>query len=361
MFCKNKKCQAEIPDGALFCQYCGHRQEPKPRKRTRRPNGTGTVYYMGDGRKRPWRACRDGITIGYAPTKADAMRLLESMATKTITEKYNLSFSEVYEEWKAEHFRDISKKGIEGYTAAYTHLSPIHAKRFRDLRVKDFQSVIDQLTERGYSVSAMSKLKQLAGQMYKWAMREDIVATNYAPFIKLPEEVKKEKDIFTADEIERIKADDSDTAKIVLMMIYTGVRINEIFSAKKENYHSEYFISGSKTDAGRDRIIPIPPVVRPHFEYFASRCETLLLDGYEGNKTLRNFRARDYTELLARLEIPHKTPHSTRHTYTSMAVKNGVKPEMLQKILGHASYTTTADVYTHANAADLVNEALKIR
>ena len=50
-----------------------------------------------------------------------------------------------------------------------------------------------------------------------------------------------------------------------------------------------------------------------------------------------------------------KTPHATRYTYTSRAVKEGLAPEMLQKILGHTNYSTTANIYTHIDAETLVD------
>ena len=53
--------------------------------------------------------------------------------------------------------------------------------------------------------------------------------------------------------------------------------------------------------------------------------------------------------------IERKTPHATRHTYASRAVKEGLPPEMLQKILGHADYSTTANIYTHIDAQTLVD------
>ena len=48
------------------------------------------------------------------------------------------------------------------------------------------------------------------------------------------------------------------------------------------------------------------------------------------------------------------SPHATRYTYASWARKSGVAPEALQKILGHASYTTTASIYIHADAEQLI-------
>lgn len=52
--------------------------------------------------------------------------------------------------------------------------------------------------------------------------------------------------------------------------------------------------------------------------------------------------------------VERKTPHATRHTYASRARKAGMPPEILQKILGHADYNTTANIYVHADAEELV-------
>lgn len=61
-----------------------------------------------------------------------------------------------------------------------------------------------------------------------------------------------------------------------------------------------------------------------------------------------------YYPLLDKLGIERKTPHATRHTYASRARRAGMPPEILQKILGHADYSTTANIYVHTNAEELV-------
>ena len=80
----------------------------------------------------------------------------------------------------------------------------------------------------------------------------------------------------------------------------------------------------------------------------------MLLSGYTGDKVSENFRRRNYYPLLDKLGIERKTPHATRHTYASHARKAGVPPEILQKILGHADYSTTANIYVHTDVEELV-------
>lgn len=164
-----------------------------------------------------------------------------------------------------------------------------------------------------------------------------------------------EKEIFTDADIAKLEADGSEAAKIVLMLIYTGMRIGELFQLPLADYHGNYAVGGEKTEAGRNRIIPIRPKGQGYFAYFAGHAEgPLLLSGYTGQKRPENFRNRDFYPLLKRLDIPRKTPHSTRHTYASWARKSGMQPELLQKILGHADYNTTANIYVHTDIEEII-------
>lgn len=348
------KCKAEMPPGALYCPRCGKKQLPEKRKALKRPNGTGTVYKLQGRRTRPWVAAKGKIIIGYYPKRTDAFEALERLVGKDITERYNMTFSEVFEAWKAEHYKTITKSGEASYDRAYDVFQSLHGRKFRDLRTSDFQAVVDKHMTKTHST--VSKYKQLLTQMYQWAIREEVCTTNFGKFVRVPENRKKEKEIFTDEEIKKLEKDGSEAARIVLMLLATGMRIGELFSLPLSDYHETYVIGGSKTEAGRGRVIPIRPEGREHFAYFAKQATgPLLLSGYVGEKRLENYRKRNYYPLLKRLGIERHTPHATRHTYASRAVKEGMAPELLQKILGHADYSTTANVYTHIDVDTLVH------
>lgn len=347
------KCGAELMPGSVYCHICGKKQVAEKRKALKRANNTGTVYKLSGRRKAPWVAAKNKVVIGYYERKTDALDALERINGKSLTDRYNMTFAEVFDAWKTEHYKEIGKQGIESYNNAYRIFAPLHGKKFRDLRAADFQAVLDPHMAKSHST--VNKYKQLITQMSNWAIREEICTTNFAKFVRLPENVKKEKDIFTEEDIRKLESDNSDSAKIVLMLLATGMRIGELFSLPLADYHGDYVVGGEKTEAGRNRIIPIRPEGKQYFAYFADRANgNLLLSGYDGQKVPANFRRRDFYPLLDRLDIERKTPHSTRHTYTSRAVKEGLAPEMLQKILGHADYSTTANIYTHIDAETLV-------
>lgn len=348
------KCGTTLVPGAVYCHLCGKKQVTERRKALKRANGTGTVYKLAGRRKSPWVAAKNKVIIGHYERKTDALDALERLNGKSLTERYNMTFAEVFDSWKEEHYKEIGKQGIESYNNAYRIFTPLHGKKFRDLRTADFQSVLDPHMTKSHST--VNKYKQLITQMSNWAIREEICTTNFAKFVRLPENVKKEKDIFTAEDIRKLESDKSDAAKIVLMLLATGMRIGELFSLPLADCHGDYVIGGEKTEAGRNRVIPIRPEGKKYFAYFAKRATgELLLSGYDGQKVPANFRRRDFYPLLDRLGIKRKTPHATRHTYASRAVKEGLPPEMLQKILGHADYSTTANIYTHIDAQTLVD------
>ena len=360
MICKNIKCKKEIADDFEFCPYCGRKQTVAERRKSKRPNGAGSVYKNSGHRSKPWVAVRNKQLLGSFATKAEAFSALESTAHTVISEKYNLTFSGVYEMWSAEKYRTLTKKGAEGYVSAYKHSEKLYKKKFRDLKTIDFQSVIDDLAAQGKSKATAAKAKQLFSQLAQWAIREDIASKNYASFVVIEGEETKDKSIFTEEDINKLKADNSETAQVVLLLIYTGARISELFTAKKENCFDEYFIGGVKTEAGKNRIIYVPEVARSYYTHFVGLSVNTLLDGYSGNKEANNFRSRNFDALMEKLKIKGKTPHSARHTFTSQAVKNKVQPEVLQQLLGHAKYSTTVDNYSHINKDSILAEAQKI-
>ena len=110
----------------------------------------------------------------------------------------------------------MSKSGQESYEISYKAFQPLYDRKFRELRTADFQTVLDENKEKP---EAIRKYRQLINQMSKWAMREEISTQNFAQFVQLQSTPKKEKEIFTEEEIEKIEKDGSEAARIILMLL----------------------------------------------------------------------------------------------------------------------------------------------
>lgn len=67
---------------------------------------------------------------------------------------------------------------------------------------------------------------------------------------------------------------------------------------------------------------------------------------------------------LDRAQLPRITLHGLRHTMAATAAEDGVQVKILQSLMGHAHYQTTADIYAHVNqrprleAAKLISHSL---
>ena len=57
--------------------------------------------------------------------------------------------------------------------------------------------------------------------------------------------------------------------------------------------------------------------------------------------------------------MDHK-PHDCRHTFATLMSNAGADKISLQKIIGHANYATTANIYTHKDVTELKKAISKI-
>lgn len=358
------KCKADLPEGALFCFLCGKKQGQQERKRRKRANGSGTIYKMPGNRAKPWAAMRNNVFLGAAKTYAEAQKLLERTTDVDITDKYNLTFSQIYERWKPVHAREVSEDQMGCYITAYKHCKDLHDQKFRLLRKSDFQAVIIKMEDAGKSKSSCEKVKQLFGQLSKWALDECIINQNHSRNVTITADQKSEKRPFTDDQISAIQKSKNRAASIVLILIATGARPNELFKVPIENCFDDYFISGSKTEAGQDRVLAVSPIGLSYYHAILKKAKdkgySRLIDAYDGNKDFTNFRKRDFKELMQEIGCQNMTPYACRHTFSTLAVRNGVKPEILRRMMGHSDIKVTDKYYTHLDKSDILAEISKV-
>lgn len=80
--------------------------------------------------------------------------------------------------------------------------------------------------------------------------------------------------------------------------------------------------------------------------------QVLKTDANSSPATYSNYYAEKFTPLMKLLNMNHK-PHDCRHTFATLMSNAGADTVSLQKIIGHASYQTTANIYTHKDIDQL--------
>lgn len=367
------KCKKEIADGSAFCNWCGKKQTVKKKRSRKRANSQGSVYKLSGNRSKPWAAilpCKydnEGnqkrTILGYYATKTEALNDLNVAVASNTTDRINMTLSDIFNAWKPIAYRELSDKSIKAYDTAYNHLKPLHKMKIKDIRANDVQKIIDSKPEHA---EACKKIRVLYSQLCKHAMSMDIISQNYSQFLKIPKSVKDEKKVFTKEQIKQIFSiaeSGNETAMIIIIMIYCGMRIGEILDIKHEfvNITEGYMIGGKKTAAGKNRIVPFNDKIIKFIEHFYYKNgEYLIPNESNGKKDASNFRKREFYPFLESIGITGITPHSTRHTFATLGQAAGIAPEDMIKLIGHTDYTTTTEHYIHQNLEKLKNAINKI-
>ena len=376
MYCL--KCSQQIADDSLFCKFCG---EGQLHKRNRSANGTGTVC-MDKRYKKPFIAHAPAAAGGVRPylgsyfDEDSARKAIADYLAKGRPELYNASVKNIYDLWSETHYKEITDKTAECCRSVWKHFAPIASMRMSDVRTAHLQHIVNLNSGAG----TVHSIKVLAKALCRFAVENDILIKNYADFIKLPKSEKAEKIVFSTEQIETLwEHSDDRNVQAILAMIYMGFRICEISALKAENirFDEGYVISGSKTDAGKDRLIPFPEQIPEIKEFFASWVENAGENGRLFPFTDHSFRINVFYVPLIKLgmidahidkshnvvfhEKHHLTPHSTRHTFATLSVEAGIRPEYLQRIIGHASFRTTAEIYLHLTPEMLTAEMGKLK
>ena len=109
---------------------------------------------MGERRRKPW-AVRVSTWeneeqtfryISYHETKTEALKALAQEQINPSSPKANITFKELYEEWKETHaFTSIGEKTQSNYMIAYRYFEPLYKMKFTEIRTGNMQKIIDEL------------------------------------------------------------------------------------------------------------------------------------------------------------------------------------------------------------------------
>lgn len=374
--CIYARCKRGIPEDAIYCPYCGRKQvRERSKKRRTRESGTGSVYKLSGDRKRPYYAVLGGVSTGrmYA-TRQEAESALELMLSTSRPDLFSYTLDDCYDAWSDVAYRDMGRSSRRGYELSWSYVPESLRQKFaRDVRTDDFQAVIDGLQARGLSDSTANHVKFLYSKLCQWMMQRDLITKNYAAFLVVQKTEHRKISTFTAEEVAKIQAlangDSEDravqTAMLTMIFLFTGMRISELFTLSVSSIHLEapvpYLQGGVKTEAGKNRVIPIHRRILPFFQFFCDRAEgDLMVSGFCGNKRPDGWRSRDYAKMLESLGISYRVPHNTRKTMATNAAQAGVDQIALAKLMGWTDIDVGTKYYIAPEAAYLAAELDKL-
>lgn len=332
-------------------------------------NGGGSISKLKGKRRKPWVV---RFTTGYSNEGKQIRKSIGTFATKREAQEalYNYSknpllyskktFKNILDLWWSAYTKKVTQK-----TTISTHIyrmrafEPLHDRIIADIRLFELQELFDNMTT---SWSFKNACKSVLNMIFDFAFKNEIVDSNKVKFIDLGKRVKViDRRVFSKDEIEILwKNLDTDTyyckyIYIVLILIYTGMRIGELLNLKNEDidlHNSCLTIKESKTDAGV-RVIPISSKIFNLFLTNMIKNQEYFVKGETTKKLAYSTFKPRFQKLLKELNIEAHTIHDTRHTFATLLNNANANQTSIIKLIGHSDFSVTENIYTHKDTEEL--------
>lgn len=334
------------------------------RKRMRLPNGFGSIVKLsGKRRRRPYMVRKtEGFDpetgypiyriLGYFETYAEAYEFLSDYNRRPDeTIGKTKTFADVYEAWMQEYTttpvkgRLPGESAIRGYQTAFeNHTKALHSVPMQDVTAVRMQEV---MTACAAGYGTQQNVKKLFSQLSKYAMRAGWIQQDQSGLVRATKSDDVDRNPFTPQEVRDIwRMDPSPWRDYVLILLYTGMRGGEPFAPDIDISHLDdgYIVAGLKTDAGRDRVIPIHSDIRDIARDFFTKKKAV---------------ARTYTKHFSKL-FPSHVPTDCRRAFISQAQECKMDPVAAHKITGHVMNDIHYDVYMHLQVSYLQSEMEKL-
>lgn len=300
---------------------------------------------------------------------------------QNITNKDNYTFKQVFEifqkaklptneESSKEKSKNLKTSGkfarkyAESLVNAFNYAKNLHDRVYKSLTTADFQTILNLSSKDGYSRSFQTRLLLLFRHLDRYAIQEDIIQRSCAAYANLtilpPKKVPKKA--LTLQEIIAWKSFVANTPfeeltkDIFIFALYSGCRASEIIFLRIDKIFidQKYFITGTKTEASRDRQIPIhKEVLKIIKKYYHPKKEFLFT---YMNKPIKYGSLADKILKLVKKypELGQHTLHECRHTFRTELERLGIKQVTINAILGHKNKDIGLDIYTHVTLMDKI-------
>ena len=255
-----------------------------------------------------------------------------------------------------------------------TQLKPEHLQKYYSEKLSDGRHD----GKGNLSQTTVSHHHTCVHRALKMAVRWGLINRNPADAVAPPRPVHTEMRTMSEDDMTRFLETAKTTPYYVLfyLALFTGMRRSELLALRwcdvdlllcqahitRSLHHlrtGEIVFRAPKTAKGR-RMVSLTPstalLLQQHRDkQQAQRAilriplkdDDLIFSGLVGRPLLPDTISHVWAKLVKRAGLEHIRFHDARHTHASLLLKQGAHPKIVQERLGHATISTTLDLYSH--------------
>ena len=379
------------------------------KKFKRRANGSLSVTKLSGNRAKPF-AVRETVKIdfkqhqkyiGYFETREEALdfiNLYTLMKKKKINQEQAshinnsltdlvlnainpemLTFKEIFNIIYDEKYK--YQKNHKSVVSWFNKFNAVHDVKINKINLQMLQDIFEEVKSSGKGKGTTSHMKCVAMDIFEYAVKHQYISRNddYTSYIDLSSKKYRTSDnkektsrkAFTVEEVRQIMKMNTIESKYALLFIFTGCRPNELIEIDTSKIYIDvecnddgnkqiisYMITGSKTYAGLNRIIPIHDYIKPIIvELLKEHSDSLIATNTTSKVTEHQYNY--FKPLMKKMNLD-RVPYACRHTFSTLAKLYKVDEFARKRILGHKSGDLTDDVYTDTFINFLYQEINKI-
>ncbi len=229
-----------------------------------------------------------------------------------------------------------------------------------DISNKEAMEFYDYLIENYPAKRSIANRISALKSLYKYLISIEAVSKN--PFVSI--QVRLEQLLpkpLTYSQLKVILKEASLKDERVYLAIFSlvslGLRVSELLALKKEDFYFNKILKVRVLGKGKKERYTISI-----FKSFDDKIKKFLIDKKPKERVF-TFTARClgyWCQKLSKETGIKFTPHTLRHTYATLLVKNKISFEKISKLLGHSNINTTM-IYAKIGLEDIEDEIKKIR
>ena len=313
-----------------------------------------------DGRYQKAITINGKKTFFYGSTVAEVNKKILEYKEKADREQADkFLLSNVIDEWYKFHATEIAANTQKFYNKPMEDVKEYFANDYIDkIRPKDISEFIKSLSKKMYSRRTLSARLMVLKLAYKYAIINNMVDTNPALVVSLPNSRKYNKrDKLTKEEIENVK---NSKHLFLNTLLYTGLRRNEALALNWEDIDFKKEIIEVNKNLmwadGTPKVVEILktessaaviPLLKPLKELLLPYAQKSgMIFTHKGKLYSSGTFYREWEKIKKEYNL-NCCPHQFRHTFISIMHDSGVDVKTAQRLARHARVQTTLDIYTH--------------